>query len=491
MNKRHLYPRLLSLLLLLLYVAAARGQTYSLEYWFDKYSSSGAKSVSMSGTSFNKKISVTSLKAGFHTIYMRVKASDGTYSPVTSSSFLKFNGSGSSKLEYWFDNDVSKRATTDVDIASEVVQILDLDLSDVEKFPLGVHQLNMRVAAYGGHYSPVYSAMVLRLPSGTGDSVLEYWFDDDITKMGTIPVNIESGLIQQLNLDMTNMVNFPLGFHRLNMRVAAYGCQYSPVYSAYVMRLPQGRATEIIYWLDDDYKNGRHVLTGNSLTATTTIFNTQLNLSTAPIGMHRFKYRVAYNGFDDGVVYEVPVLITKKYNSMGEVTVVAESRWLDEASPAEFAVSNPNSIVTRSYTLDPASYTVGQHAFHVQYKNSADVWGEQNVTYFYKDESGKLRAGLIPDDSDGTDGIGEADVDEFFICTSERGSIFIDCQSPRLAPTGIVQVYDMTGKMVARQSVNNSDGIHAEISVEGYTKQILIVRLICGEVVFNKKLVIH
>ncbi len=324
--------------------------------------------------------------------------------------------------------------------------------------------------------------------AGAQTAILEYWFDQGFDMKSTIPINVPSAGEQVLSLNLTDNVAFPYGLHRLNMRVVTNSGQYSPIYSEVVMRLPSAQATQIIYWLDDDYKN-RSVLKGNAVNATTTIIDTQLNLSNAPIGMHRLNYRVTYNGFDDGVVYEVPVLITKNYNSMGVVTVVGESHWLDEASPAEYAISNPNSIVTRSYTLDPAHYTVGQHAFHVQYKNSSNVWSEQNVTYFYKEESGRLRAGIYPGD-DVPDGIDEAGVGEFFICASEKGLIYVDCQSSRLAATGMVQVYDMTGKMVAQQSANNSDGIHAQINVEGYQKQILIVRLICGEVVFNKKLVI-
>lgn len=487
MNTKNLYPRLWSLLLLLLCAVAIKAQTYTLEYWFDKYSS--PKTSSFSGTKFSKNLDVKSLKQGFHTMYMRVKASDGTYSPVTSSMFIKFaaSSSGESKLEYWFDNDVSNQASTTIDINSDVVQILDLDMSDAEKFPLGVHQLNMRVAAYGGHYSPVYSALVLKLPGGTGDSVLEYWFDDDITKMATIPINIESGLIQIRDLDMTNTASFPLGFHRLNMRVAAYGSQYSPVYSSYVMHLPQGRAMEMTYWLDDDYQN-RRVVKGNTLGATTVRYNTKLDFSSAPIGMHRLKYRITYNGFDDGVVYEVPVLITKKYNSMGEVTIVGENYWIDDVCPMEYTISQPNSIVIRSYILDPSNYSVGQHAFHAQYKNSADVWSEQNVTYFYKDEAGMLRVGKKPEVADG---INDASQPEQMICYCERGTIVVDCQSPRLASTGIVQVYDMTGKMVAQQSVNNSDGIHAEINVDSYAKQILIVRVVSGELLYNKKMLVQ
>ncbi len=486
MNRTNHYPRPWSLLLLLLCSVAIKAQTYSLEYWFDKYSS--PKSASFSGSDFNKHIEVSFLKQGFHTMYMRVKASDGTYSPVTSSMFIKFaaSPSGESVLEYWFDNDVQKMATAAIDVNSDVAQLLDLDMTDPEKFPLGVHQLNMRVAAYGGNYSPVYSALVLKLPGGTGDSVLEYWFDDGIDSRSTIPIDIASGTLQKLDLDMTNAINFPMGFHKLSMRVAAYGSQYSPVYSAYVMRLPSAQPTQIVYWLDDNYA-GRRVVKGIPVNATTTVINTHLDFSNAPIGLHRFKYRVTYNGFDDGVVYEVPVLITKKYNSMGEVTIVGESHWIDDVSPMEYGISNPQTILTRSYTLNPAAYTTGQHTFHIQYKNSADVWSKPNVTYFYKDDAGILRVGRRPE---AVDGINVASMDEQIVCFSEQGTIYVDCQSPRLASTGIIQVYDMKGALVAQQTANNVDGIHATIDVEGYAHQLLIVRLLSGEVLFNKKLTI-
>ena len=45
--------------------------------------------------------------------------------------------------------------------------------------------------------------------------------------------------------------------------------------------------------------------------------------------------------------------------------------------------------------------------------------------------------------------------------------------------------------MVAQQTVDNLDGIHAEISVEGYAKQLLIVRLLSGELLYNKKIVVQ
>ena len=333
-------------------------------------------------------------------------------------------------------------------------------------------------------------ALLLYVAATRGQTYqLEYWFDDDFSKMATVPINIASDDVQVLKLDMTDAVKFPLGFHKLNMRIAANGGNnYSPIYSAYVMRLVEGQASQITYWLDDDYKNGRHVVDGIAKDASTFFIGKFLDFSTASVGMHRFKYRITRNGFDDGVIYEVPVLITKKYSSMGEVTIISESHWMDDFSPLENSISNPGQLITKSYILDPAAFSVGQHAFHVQYKNSSDVWGEQNITYFYKESSGRLRAGFKPDTSDGMEG---AALDEHFACFYERGTIYVDCQSPKLASTGTLQVYDLTGKLVASQTVTGSEGIHAEINADGYAKQILIVRLSCGDVLFNKKIVVQ
>ena len=60
--------------------------------------------------------------------------------------------------------------------------------------------------------------------------------------------------------------------------------------------------------------------------------------------------------------------------------------------------------------------------------------------------------------------------------------------------TACVFYFIVTGdnpKMVAQQTVDNHDGIHAEISVEGYAKQLLIVRVLSGELLYNKKIVVQ
>ena len=411
MKRKNLYLRTTCLLLLLASVLGIKAQSNGLEYWFDSYSDSKTISMPVAAGTLKSSIDVSALSQGFHTIYMRVKSSDGTYSPITSSAFINFTASGDSKIEYWFD--------------------------------------------------------------------------DNISKLATIPIDFTSDSVQVLNLDMTNEVNFPLGFHQLYMRVVADGGRYSPIYSAFVMKSPFGQTSEITYWLDNNY-SGRRVIKGNIVNATTTVYNTSLDFSSASSGMHRLKYRITSKGFDNGVIYEVPVLITRKYNGMGDVTIIGESNWLDDICPQENSVSNPSHIFTKSYTLDPAAFSVGQHAFYVQYKNSADVWSEQNVTYFYKEASGMLRAGKIDTKVDESE-----DVEDYYEISYNRGMIFVDCQSSKLASTGIVTVCDLSGKVIAEEEVSNSNGIHAEVSVQGRAKQILIVRFVSGGVHLYKKLAIN
>lgn len=484
MNRTYLYPKWFCTFLLLLCALDMNAQM-ELEYWFDKYSDPHTVPMSFSEGTISPSLNAGKLSHGLHTVYFRVKDGD-TYSPVSSSTFYKFTGTEESVIEYWFEGQTDKKNSSPFKYDYEESQIVTLDLSDVEKFPLGVHQLNMRVAAYGGLYSTVYSTFIMRLPNGSGDSMIEYWFDDDISKLETWPVSITRGEVQELNLDLSDATKFPLGFHKLNMRIAAYGNQYSPTYSAYVMRVPEGAKSQITYWLDDDYKNGRTVISGKDSNGITEL-DALLDFSKTPSGMHRLMYRITSNGFDAGVVYEVPILVTRRYNQQADVTVIGESHWFDESNAALSFISNPQSIYTISYDLNPTSFVAGQHAFHVQYKNSAEVWSAENVTYFYKEPAtGRLRAGIMPEDPTGIEDTSQA---ESISCAYYNGTIYIDCESPQLGKTGVIIVCDIMGRIVAQQSVTNSEGIHAVISVDNLANQLLIVKLNSGNVRYSQKII--
>ena len=261
MNKHanHL-PRGVTLLLALLCYLAVQAQP-GLEYWFDgNYGDKvNINSPSAAGT-FKNNINVKQLSQGFHTIYIRARGltQDG-HSPITSAAFFKYDATDGTVLEYWFDNSEARRLSTPIDIETENVQALSLDLSDIDRFPLGVHRLNIRVSAPGGNYSPVYTTYVLLMPEGSGDAVLEYWLDDDLDNRCNKSISIANDKPQLFDLDLST---FPIGFHKLSMRIAAGSSHSSQIYTAHILRLPIAvESGRLIYWLDDDYANRRSVPT--------------------------------------------------------------------------------------------------------------------------------------------------------------------------------------------------------------------------------------
>ena len=163
-----------------------------------------------------------------------------------------------------------------------------------------------------------------------------------------------------------------------------------------------------------------------------------------------------------------------------------QSIWLDDNDPPISALNTVENMIVKNYYLNPNDFDEGQHAFHVMYQNSADVWSEQNVTYFYKEPStGRLRVGIMPDD---VDGINDAEQQEYFSCEHINGVLYVDCESPRLAQTGVIAVYDLQGRLLAQQKVANSQGIHTQLTLGSNPGRLLIVKLSSGTVIHTKKL---
>jgi|GEM_PF-6320279 len=208
------------LLLLMLLPLCGFAQTLTqYEYWFDD-DFAGRRIAGLSGKEKDVTASIDTyfLEAGLHRLSLRVKQSDGKYSAITSSPFLKLTTGEAQTLEYWFDERFDQRNTTSIS-ASDAVQELNLDLRDDTKFPPGFHKLNMRVTI-DGEPSAVYSSVVLKLAAGS-ISKLEYWLDDDIANVKTIQgtESTEGGSYQFLgDLDLTDGTP---GYHLLRCRAVS------------------------------------------------------------------------------------------------------------------------------------------------------------------------------------------------------------------------------------------------------------------------------
>ncbi len=263
-----------------------------LEYWFDgKYSD--MKSTALSGTEANLSLDIATkgLDVGLHWLYMRTKDSDGTYSGISVSPFIKSDPSAGNKIEYWFEKDYDKRGVTDIDGSGTTISIDDmLDLSDAQKFPMGFHQFNFRVISASGAYSPISKTHVMLLGSGE-PFAMEYWLDDDQTASQTIEgtKNADGSYSILANIDLSNA---SVGFHRFYYRVMSPTRQnMGSLNVAYIMTLGSSAPSALEYWLDEDEENSRIVQGTKNADGNYSIV-ADLDLSTATLGFHRLRYRI-------------------------------------------------------------------------------------------------------------------------------------------------------------------------------------------------------
>ena len=421
---------------------------------------------------------------GTHKLSMRVHDDILGYGAVYSSYFTHLPEGGSSNITFWFDGDMTKKATFPVTMepgtATDVRLKLDLN-NIIANFPFGSHEVSMRVYDDRLGYGAVYSSNFTHLPEG-GSSNITFWLDGDMTKKVTFPIDMNNEEKQYKVLDLNNLLaENPYGSHELSMRLYDDKQGYGAVYSSNVLHVRHGEISHLDYWLDDDYANHR-TLNARSTSGKVATFDNYINLKDMPAGVYYLRYRVP----PSGAVYETAVLVERRYTDQLNVYIEKEAKWFDNNEPSYFYNTGHHvNTYNNVYLLDPADFGPGQHELHLQYMNSAGVWTEQNVTYFYKDGGSKLCIGFMPDE---TEGLTEEPMTEELYCTCEAGIVKVDCRSPRLGETGEVTVYDLMGRLIASQTVSNMDGIHAELDVSGYTNQLLIVRLVSGSINVSRKI---
>lgn len=261
MNTLNVKMRLISLVVMAAASVVANAQLVSYEYWFDNQFGCSMGALSGSEATVDLSIDTRSLSYGFHTFNIRAQQSDGMYSPVYTSSFLKFETSESSMLEYWFDDKFDSRKAVQLLEAGDIHPV-ELDMTSVQDFPYGLHQLNMRVAVSGNFYSPVYSAHVVRLAQGT-KSQLTYWLDDDYAGRRVV-----TGIDQNGIANITNQLDFSSaheGFHKLKMRVSSNDFDEGVIYEYALLVKSRynasGNPTVVLagkYWCDEDEPSSWH-----------------------------------------------------------------------------------------------------------------------------------------------------------------------------------------------------------------------------------------
>lgn len=379
MNRKHNFC-LLACLLALLHMAAQAQSLTGYEYWFDgKVSSRVSESLSGDEAVINTKISTQHLSSGLHTLHLRFKQSGGeyNYSPVTSQLFFNHNAEEGGTVEYWFDSDIDKRATVPLpSAASDETVDVALIMTDAMKFPLGFHQLNMRVATEGKSLSNIYTAYVLKVPSGDIDA-LEYWVDEDFDNRqiveGHIASSDENADIFVNPFDLSNVSSGP---HRVYFRPASKeGNAVGPVSMATVI-VGGGIPSRIEYWFDNNIAQKASVaLPASAMQNLTDVALVMNNAEKFPLGMHLLNMRLVTEGREQSPIYSARVM----RKASGEIDVI--EYWVDgdyenrRTITGHVASTDENAYVfTNSFDLHDVT-----EGFHRIYYRGTSASGNANT----------------------------------------------------------------------------------------------------------------
>ncbi len=383
MRRNHFFS--LWLFLLCLSPTLTLAQTLSrYEYWFDD-NFDERQWASLSGTDeeLNIGIEATQLDDGIHKFSFRVRQSDGKYSAISSSLFLKTTPGEATRLEYWIDGDMTTRKYIDgQSVSAGGFMVNDyLDLSGVAP---GVHRLFLRGCSVDNKVvSAVTSVPVLIKQSMPQENKVVYWIDDNYDQREAVSFD-KSLDVNSLDLDLADNSKYPVGFHRLNMQVNLEGQGESAVHSDGFFKSPAGVATRLEYWLDGDYKNTHNSFAGTEQNGEY-IFNRTLSLSNVTPGIHRLFMRGrSSDGKIISSVTSMPIMVKSRYNvdNPGDLSVTEQAYWIDNGEPEIVSVAHPRNIVTQPYTFDTRNLSEGQHTLHMQFGNSAGIWnGPVSATF--------------------------------------------------------------------------------------------------------------
>ncbi len=361
----------------------ASGDFDRMEYWVDdNFSSSDGRSYVTGRASedqsfiFNQPFNLAGVPSGPHRLYYRAVSAKGTTSSAVSMTPIIVGGGTPAKIEYWFDGDATKSATVDLPAAAlqDTVNVALL-MGDIQKFPLGMHQLSMRLVTGSREQSPLYTARVLKMATGKADRI-EYWVDDDREHLGCVSGKAASGDDHcYIFTDPFDLSGVSPGLHCIYYRAASSDGIVSSAVSMTPVLVGGGSTAKLEYWFDDDYEgDGVQTLDGTFNEGEGVVyFDEAVNLDYLSTGVHRLYYRgVNADGVTRTAVSMNPVLVKSMFKpDASGAKILGYSISVDgkEAKTREF--TSPRSELVMEHVLDARDLTTGTHRVKAKIWNSA------------------------------------------------------------------------------------------------------------------------
>ena len=228
----------------------------------------------------------------------------------------------------------------------------------------------------------IFACLLCLLHNQAMAQTLEYWFDDQFDSRNTTTI-ATSDAEQELSLDLRNSTKFPFGFHKLNMRIIIGG-KPSAVYSSPVLKLSAGKATQLEYWIDDDYAHAQTISGSLASDGQDYLFVNDLDLGNVSPGYHRLYCRAVSNSKRTAsAVTMTPIIVKSRYNmSSANVKVTQYSLSVDNETPVVAKLSSPDNDITFERDFDVHDLTPGTHTLKAKFWNNlgAGVGDESQFT---------------------------------------------------------------------------------------------------------------
>ncbi len=373
-----------------------------IEYFFDTDPGFGnGTSIPITpGThinNLNHTISIGSLSNGFHTLTVRAKNEDGTWSTAHGTSFYKETyvpvTPDVAAIEYFFDNDPGFGQGTPIPVTvGENVEINDYFIS-LNGISNGFHIITVRTKDSFGRWSTAITRSFYKetyVPVLPDMVKLEYYFDTDpgygngISVPMTVGPNVE---VTDFTIDLTTL---PDGFHQVFVRAqdangrwsltsgrAFFKEFYNPV-------LPDMVKMEYFFDTDPGYGNGINIPIPQGPQLNNIVYN--IPIFALANGFHTLYAR----GKDANGVWSLTH--TQPFFKEAFVPVlpdIVKMEYFFDADPGngngiDVPVSGDTTFSEQSLLIDISAMTEGFHKIQVRAKDSKGKWSLTHYLPFYK-----------------------------------------------------------------------------------------------------------
>lgn len=274
--------------------------------------------------------------------------------------------------EYWFDGDFDSRHSGPLGSTNDLI----VSSIDTELLPDGVHTFNFRARQSDGQYSSITSSCFYKMTIEDG-ALLEYWIDDDYSKVQFIQGNQASdgnGYVYITDLDMRAVSP---GLHRLNLCPrGSSGRTSGAITTTDFIKISNVTANMLEYWIDGDLSTVQIIDGSLASDGKDYIFISELDLSDVTPGYHRLYYRaVSSTDLTASAVCMSPIIVKSRYyhDENEEVVMKKYSISVDDETPEIHDVLRPKEDFPYNKMLDARYLSQGQHTLKAQFWNSVGM----------------------------------------------------------------------------------------------------------------------